>query len=220
MMMVTRRLPRNRAHLDSIGLSAARFERRQATLNTKKKWSVVMKSVIRLYIVASLIVAIMVQGTFLAQVQAGVRDAGSKIRGDYLTSHRSASRNMRNSRTTSRDLRTFARRNQRNNQAPTPAIARAHAEELGQEIKLTQKYLAEERKIAQAQNDKEILTKLDKVDTLVAQEAEAQAKLLKECSGEKVDAVAAVDCCEKCEDALDKAMELHDEIVVGLEEAN
>jgi hypothetical protein len=177
-----------------------------------------MQSVVRNYVVTSLIATIVAQGTFLAQVHAGVRDAGSKIRGDYLTSHRSASRNMRNSRTTSRDLRSFARSNQRNNQAVTPAIARAHAEELGQEIKLTQNYLAEERKIAQAQNDKEILAKLDKVDKLVAQEAESQAKLLKECSGNKVDAAGALECCEKCEDALEKAIELHDEIVAGLED--
>lgn len=176
-----------------------------------------MKLVDRKPLVAVLVVTIALQGMYLAQSLGGVRDAGSKVRGDYLSSHRSASRNMRNSRATTRDLRTYARSNQRNNQAITPAIARAHVEELGQEIKLTQKYLAEERKVAEAQGDKMILTKLDQVDKLLAQEAAAQAKLAKECSGEKIDAGGAMDCCEQCEMALDKAIELHDEIVADLE---
>jgi hypothetical protein len=178
-----------------------------------------MKLVVRRYIVTSLIAALVLQIAFLDQSQAGVRDAGSKARGDFNSFHRSASRNMRSTRNTSRDLRTVTRTDQRNSQAVTPAIARAHAEELGQDIKATQKYLAEERKIAEAQSDKEILTKLDQVDKLVAQEAAAQAKLLKVTSGDKVDSAAVLDACEQCENALEKAIDLHDEIAVGLEES-
>jgi hypothetical protein len=180
---------------------------------------VIMKSVVRRYIVTCLIGALVLQVAFLDQSQAGVRDAGAKARGDFSSFHRSASRNMRSTRNTSRDLRTVARASQRDNQAVTPAIARAHVEELGQHIKATQKYLAEERKIAEAQSDKEILTKLDQVDKLVAEEAAAQAKLLKETSGDKVDSAAVVECCEQCENALEKAIDLHDEIAVELEES-
>ena len=126
---------------------------------------------------------------------------------------------MRTTRNTSRDLRTYASSNQRGNQAVTPAVVRAHVEELGQDIKLTQKYLAEERKVAEAQSDKSILTKLDQVDKLVAQEAAAQAKLAKDSSGDKIDAAAIGEGCEQCESALDKAIELHDEIVAELEAA-
>jgi hypothetical protein len=168
------------------------------------------------WIAATIVAVVVVGSAFVAA--AGVRDAGSKIRGDFTSFHRSASRNMSTSRNTSRDVRSYARSNQRSNQTVTPAIARAHAEELGQSVKLTQKYLAEERKVAEAQKDKEILAKLDQVDKYVAQEAAAQAKLLKECSGDKVDAAGVVECCEQCEVAIDKAIELHDEIAAGLED--
>ncbi len=173
-----------------------------------------MNRVSRCCVVASLVVLLALQGTLFG----AIRNAGSKIRGDFNSFHRSASRNMRNTRTTSRDLRTVVRDNQRTKQAVTPAIAVAHAEELGQQIKSTQKYLAEERKIAEAQDDKEVLKKLDQIDKLVAQESEEQAKLLKQCSGETVDAAAVLESCEKCEGALEKAIELHDDIAADVEE--
>lgn len=173
-----------------------------------------MKSVARCCIVTSLVGVLVLQDVLVA----GVRDAASKARGDYATFRRSSSRNMRNSRNVSRDIRRYARTSQRSNQLMAPDITRSLAGELGQSIKQTQTYLVGERKIATAENDKEILAKLDKIDKLVAQEADAQAKLIKACSGNKVDSAATVECCEQCEDAIDKAIEIHDEIEELLED--
>ena len=153
-------------------------------------------------------------GVVLANAQ--IRDAGSKIRGDAF--NRSSTRNMRHSRDVSRDLRTYAQRSRRTNQPVSPTIARAHVEELAQNVKLTQKNLAEERK--EFAGDKKALASLDLVEKQVQEEAKQQAALGDLIKGEKVDAEAVVKVCEDAEEAIEKALVEHDQLVEKLGDSN
>lgn len=155
--------------------------------------------------VLAIFAVVALTGVVLAQV----RDAGSKIRGDAYS--RSSTRTMRHSRDVSRDFRTYAQRSRRNNQPVSPAIAKAHVEELAQNVKLTQAYLAEEKK--EFAGDKKALASLELVEKQVQAEAKHQAAMADLVKGEKIDADACVKACEDAEEAIDKAVTEHDEML-------
>jgi hypothetical protein len=160
---------------------------------------------LRLFLVSA--VLLISAGALLANVQ--IRDAGSKIRGDAYS--RSSTRTMRHSRDVSRDFRNYAQRSRRNSQPVSPTIARTHVDELAQNVKLTQKYLAEEKK--EFAGDKKASASLDKVEKQVQVEAKQQAALAELVKGDNIDADAVVKACEDAEEAIDKAVAEHDEMV-------
>jgi len=167
----------------------------------------------RLRVILGIAVFLGLGGAVLANLQ--VRDAGSKVRGDAYS--RSSTRTMRHSRDVSRDFRTYAQRSRRNNQPVSPAIAKAHVEELAQNVKLTQKYLAEEKK--EFAGDPKALASLEAVEKQIGVEAKHQAALADLVKGDKIDPEACVKSCEEAEEAIEKAVNEHDTMLEKLGDA-
>lgn len=121
---------------------------------------------------------------------------------------------MRHSRDTSRDFRRVAQQSRRSSQPISAPIARAHVEELAGNVKLTQKYVAEEKKELAA--DKNSMATLAKIETHVEQEkkhADALADLVK---GDQIDVDKVIRECEYAEEAAEKALLEQDELTAKL----
>ncbi|HEY4311408.1 MAG TPA: hypothetical protein VGN12_18310 [Pirellulales bacterium] len=117
---------------------------------------------------------------------------------------------MRHSRDTSRDLRLFAQRSRRTNQPVSPIVARSHVEELASNVKLTQKYLAEEKK--ELAGNKAALDSLAKIEKHVDEEAEHVSTLSDLVKGDQIDPEKAIRSFDDAEDHIDKALLEHDEL--------
>ncbi|MBI2827204.1 MAG: hypothetical protein HYX69_21240 [Planctomycetia bacterium] len=155
-------------------------------------------------------VAVGVAGTANAQI----RDAGAKLRGEYGTSSRSASRSLYHARDYASDYRAYARDVRQSKRPVNPEVAKEHAEGIGHNIKLFQKHLVDMRK--HAAGDKETLASLDVIDKHVKEAAKHQVAMAELCAKPEVDVEGSAKCCDDAFDALDKAIAEHDKLMKKL----
>ncbi len=144
---------------------------------------------------------------------AQIRDAGAKIRGEYGMSMQSTSRSLSHARDYAYDYRTYAQDAHENKRPINPAVAKATAEQLGHNIKLTEKHLADMRK--HAAGDKETLASLDSIEKHLKDASKHQADMLEMCKAE-VDAQGSMKCCGDAAASLDKAIAEHDKLMKKL----
>ena len=170
-----------------------------------------MNYVNRKWVAAALLAAAAVVWAGVGHAQ--IRDAGSKVRGEYGMSQQSTSRSLYHARDYANDYRSYVQDARQSKRPVSPQVAKEHAEEMGHNITLTQKHLADMRK--HAANDKETLASLDLIDKYVQEAAKQQATMLEMCKGE-VDANGSMTCCEDAAKSLDKAIAEHDKLMKKL----
>lgn len=100
----------------------------------------------------------------------------------------------------------------------SPQIAQAAADEIGDYIMKSEKHLAWMRRQAEERKDKETLAALDSIDQNLAAAKRNHATLCSCCMEDSIDAKAAMECCQKIDDALGRAISEHDALMKRLGE--
>ncbi|MFM8413209.1 MAG: hypothetical protein ACKOCX_00625 [Planctomycetota bacterium] len=100
----------------------------------------------------------------------------------------------------------------------SPRIAQAATDEIGDYIAKSERHLAWMRRQAESLKDQATLAALDSIDRNLAAAKVNHATLCGCCMEDNVDAVAAMACCQKIDDALAKAISEHDALMKRLGE--
>jgi hypothetical protein len=148
-------------------------------------------------------------------VHAQIRDAGSKIRDDYMPGgYTSASRSLYHARDYANDYRSYVQQVSQSKQPVDPEVAKEHADGLAHNIAKLQTHLVSMRK--HAAGDKETLASLDAIDKHVQDAAKQQAAMSEMCAKPEVDAKGSMKCCDDASKSLDQAIAEHDKLMKKL----